>query len=42
MFPLDWLVYAFILMILLVIFFIYLMLRRSILGFKEGYQDSRR
>lgn len=42
MVPLDWIVYAFILMILLVIFFLYLMLRRSILGFKEGYQDSQR
>lgn len=42
MIPLDWIVYAFILMILLVIFFLYLMLRRSILGFKEGYQDSQR
>lgn len=42
MIPVDWFVYGVILAVMLVIFFIYLMLRRSVLGFKEGYEGSRR
>lgn len=42
MLSVDLFVYGVIIAVMLVIFFIYLMLRRSLLGFKEGYQDSRR
>ncbi|MFW6153300.1 MAG: hypothetical protein ACOC42_02960 [Halobacteriota archaeon] len=38
----DFFVYALIAAILLFIIFIYLMLRRTVLGFKEGYQGSKR
>lgn len=38
----DLFVYAFIIGILLLIIFIYLMLRRTVLGFREGFEDSRR
>lgn len=42
MVPVDWFVYGVILAVMLVIFFIYLMLRRTLLGFKEGYEGQQR
>lgn len=40
MFPMDLFVFGVILAVLLLIFFIYLMLRRSLLAFKEGFEDG--
>ncbi len=42
MISVDLFVYAFIIAILLLIVFIYLMLRRTVLGFREGFEDSQR
>lgn len=41
MLPVDLFVYGVIIAVMLVIFFIYLMLRRSLLSFKEGYEGRR-
>jgi len=38
----DLFVYGILLAIMLLIIFIYLMLRRTVLGFKEGYKGSQR
>ena len=38
----DMFVFGVILAVMIVIFFIYLMLRKSLLSFKQGYKDSRR
>ncbi|WP_255317988.1 hypothetical protein [Halomicrobium sp. LC1Hm] len=38
----GWEVYAILAVLLLLIFFLYLMVRRTVTGFKEGIKESQR
>lgn len=38
----GWEVYAILVILLALVFFLYLMIRRTVVGFKEGMQDGSR